>query len=61
MITKETDVTKKMTSRGSGHSVHADKPPEHSRIKGLGKGASTVVLSVNIGNLQTTILNQLLI
>ena len=49
-----------MTLRSSGHSKHTDKPPEHSRIKGLGEGVSTVVLSVNIGNIHLAILHQLL-
>eukprot|EP00798_Chlamydomonas_sp_ICE-L_P025608 gene25608-biopygen20096 len=33
---------------------------EHHRIKGLGEGVSTVVLSVNIGNIHLAILHQLL-
>ena len=40
--------------------MHANKPPERSRFRRLGEWVSTVVLSVNIGNIQTPILNQLL-
>jgi len=40
--------------------MHANKPPERSRFKRLGKWVSTVVLSVDVGNFQTPIFNQFL-
>ena len=40
--------------------MHTNKLPERSRLKGFSKGVRTVVLSVHIGNFQTTIINQLL-
>ena len=40
--------------------MHANESPERSRFKRLGEWFSTVFLSVNIGNIQTPILNQFL-
>ena len=40
--------------------MHTNKLPERSRLKGLSKRISTVVLGVNIGNFQTAILNKFL-
>ena len=45
---------------GRGHTMHTNKLPERSRLKGLCKKISTVVLSVNVGNFQSAILNQFL-